>query len=75
MRPLSVVGGALAPDTGGMAGNARSTVFVTGAAGFIGMELVKVLVARGDQVFGLARSAESTRHLRRAGAIAIRAIC
>jgi hypothetical protein len=54
VRPLSVVGRALAPDTGGMPGNARSTVFVTGAAGFIGMELAKVLVARGDQVFGLA---------------------
>jgi nucleoside-diphosphate-sugar epimerase len=55
-----------------MAGNAGPTAFVTGAAGFIGIELVKLLVARGFQVFGLARSVESTRHLRRAGAIAIR---
>ena len=55
-----------------MTGNARPTAFVTGAAGFIGTELVKVLVAAGYQVFGLARSVESTRHLQRAGAIAIR---
>jgi nucleoside-diphosphate-sugar epimerase len=62
----------LADDTGHMGRDARPTAFVTGAAGFIGTELIKVLVARGYQVFGLARSVESTRHLRRAGAIAIR---
>lgn len=55
-----------------MAGDAGQTAFVTGAAGFIGTELVKVLVARGYQVFGLARSVESTRRVQRAGAIAIR---
>jgi hypothetical protein len=55
-----------------MAGDARPTAFVTGAAGFVGTELVKVLVARGHQVFGLARSVESTRHLRRVGAVAIK---
>jgi nucleoside-diphosphate-sugar epimerase len=55
-----------------MAGEAGPTAFVTGAAGFIGTELVKVLVACGYQVFGLAGSAASTRHLQRAGAIAIR---
>lgn len=55
-----------------MAGDAGPTAFITGAAGFIGMELVKVLLARGYQVFGLARSVESTRRPRRAGAIAIR---
>lgn len=48
------------------------TAFVTGAAGFIGAELVKVLVARGYQVFALARSVESTRRLRDTGATAIR---
>jgi nucleoside-diphosphate-sugar epimerase len=41
-----------------MAGDAGPTAFITGAAGFIGMELVKVLLARGYQVFGLARSVE-----------------
>jgi hypothetical protein len=55
-----------------MTGDAGPTAFVTGAAGFLGTELVKVLVARGYQVFGLARSAESTRLVERAGAIAIR---
>jgi nucleoside-diphosphate-sugar epimerase len=54
-----------------MAGDAGPTAFVTGAAGFIGKELVQVLVARGYHVFGLARSVESARHLRRAGAIAV----
>ena len=72
MRPVSVVGRALNRDTSYMTGDAGQTAFVTGAAGFIGTELVKVLVARGYQVFGLAGSVESTRHLQRAGAIAIR---
>jgi len=43
VRVLSVAGGSLALHTGGMAGDARETAFVTGAAGFIGTELVKVL--------------------------------
>lgn len=55
-----------------MTGDPRPTAFVTGAAGFIGMELVELLVARGHQVFGLARSVESMQRLQRAGAIAIR---
>ena len=55
-----------------MARDARPTAFVTGAAGFIGAELVRVLVARGHKVLGLARSAESTRRLQRAGATAIK---
>jgi nucleoside-diphosphate-sugar epimerase len=55
-----------------MAGNTGPTAFITGAAGFIGMELITVLLARGYRVFGLARSVESTWRLRRAGAIAIR---
>ena len=38
-----------------MSGDAWATTFVTGAAGFIGIELIKVLVARGHQVFGLAQ--------------------
>jgi nucleoside-diphosphate-sugar epimerase len=54
-----------------MTGAGLATTFVTGAAGFIGTELVKVLVARGHQVFGLARCAEAAQDLRRAGAIPV----
>ena len=45
-----------------------ATVFVTGAAGFVGTELVKVLVARGSQVVGLAQTLDAAERLRRAGA-------
>ncbi len=58
-------------QTGRMSGNGQPTVFVTGASGFIGRELVKVLVARGCEVFGLARSTESARQLRHLGATAV----
>jgi nucleoside-diphosphate-sugar epimerase len=34
-------------------------VFVTGAAGFIGTETTKDLIANGHQVVGLARSEEN----------------
>jgi NAD dependent epimerase/dehydratase family enzyme len=44
---------------------------VIGADGFIGSELVKVLVASGRQVFGLAGSLEAAERVRRAGATAI----
>jgi uncharacterized protein len=54
-----------------MAGDARMTAFVTGAAGLIGSELVRVLVARGHRVFGLARSLEAAASVRRAGAISV----
>jgi nucleoside-diphosphate-sugar epimerase len=47
------------------------TAFVTEAAGFIGIELVKVLTARGHQVFGLAQCREAAQHLRRAGAVPV----
>jgi nucleoside-diphosphate-sugar epimerase len=49
----------------------RPTAFVTGAAGFIGSELVKVLVARGHRVFGLAESVEAAERVRRAGAVPV----
>jgi uncharacterized protein len=54
-----------------MADDAKATTFITGADGFIGTELVKVLVAGGHQVFGLARSVEVAQRLRRAGAVAV----
>jgi nucleoside-diphosphate-sugar epimerase len=54
-----------------MADDARATVFVTGADAFLGIELVKVLVARGHQVFALTRSLEAARSVRRAGAMPV----
>ena len=54
-----------------MASDTPPTTFVTGAAGFIGSELVKVLVARGHQVFGLTDSTEAAERLRRAGAVPV----
>lgn len=54
-----------------MAGPAKATTFVTGAEGFLGTELVKVLRARGHQVFGLTQSADGAERLRRAGAVPV----
>jgi len=54
-----------------MAIDARATAFVTGATGFLGTELVKVLTARGHEVFGLTRCTETARRLRRVGAVPI----
>ena len=68
---LSVVASSPALQTGHMAGDARATTFVTGAAGFIGTELVKVLMARGHQVSGLAQSVEAAQRLRNAGAVPV----
>jgi nucleoside-diphosphate-sugar epimerase len=68
---LWVVARSLPHHTGDMTGDARPTTFVTGAAGFIGTELVKVLVARGHQVFGLTQCAEAAQRVRRAGAVAV----
>jgi nucleoside-diphosphate-sugar epimerase len=54
-----------------MATDARATAFVTGASGYFGTELVKVLVARRHRVFGLTESAEAAQRVRRAGAIPV----
>ncbi|MDA9432023.1 SDR family oxidoreductase [Bradyrhizobium sp. CCBAU 51627] len=43
-------------------------VFVTGAAGFIGTETTKELIANGHQVVGLARSDDNVRTLEKLGA-------
>jgi nucleoside-diphosphate-sugar epimerase len=51
-----------------MAIDTRASTFVTGAAGFIGSELIKLLVARRHRVFGLAESIEEAARVRRAGA-------
>ena len=55
-----------------MSASRPRTVFVTGAAGCLGTELVKVLVARGWAVIGLGRSAASLQQIRRAGATAVK---
>jgi nucleoside-diphosphate-sugar epimerase len=54
-----------------MATDTRATTFVTGAAGFIGSELVKLLVARRHQVFCLTDSLEAAERVRRAGGMPI----
>jgi nucleoside-diphosphate-sugar epimerase len=71
VRVLSVGTASLEPHTGLMVTDTRPTTFVTGAAGFIGSELVKLLVARHHRVFGLAESVEAAERVRRMGAVPV----
>jgi nucleoside-diphosphate-sugar epimerase len=54
-----------------MAFETAATTFVTGAAGFIGTELVKELTGRGHHVLGLVGSADEALRLRHVGATAV----
>ena len=54
-----------------MTTDTRATAFVTGAAGFIGTALVKLLVARGHQVLGLTTSSKGAERVHRAGAVPV----
>jgi nucleoside-diphosphate-sugar epimerase len=54
-----------------MTRDSRATSFVTGAAGFIGTELVKTLVAQGHHVVGLAPSPDAAQRVQRAGGIPV----
>src|SRR6516165_5514325 len=49
------------------------TALVTEAGGFLGTELISVLVARGHSVIGLVGSAQAAQRVRRAGALAVAA--
>jgi nucleoside-diphosphate-sugar epimerase len=51
--------------------NKRATAFVTEPHGFIGQALVKLLVARGHQVFALTGSTDAAERVRRLGAVAV----
>lgn len=54
-----------------MAREKKATAFVTGADGFFGTALLKVLVADGHRVFGLAPSLEAAERVRRVGGQAV----
>jgi len=48
-----------------------ATTFVTDAAGVLGTELVKVLLAEGRRVLGLTSSVEAAQRVRRTGALPV----
>ena len=71
MRVLWVGAASFGQHTGPMATDTRATTFVTGAAGFIGLALIKVLVARRHRVFGLTDSLEAAERVRRTGGVPV----
>jgi nucleoside-diphosphate-sugar epimerase len=70
VRALSVAVSGFGFHTVDMTGHGTTT-FVTGAGGFIGTELIKLLIASGHEVSGLTHSVEGAHHIRRAGAVAV----
>jgi nucleoside-diphosphate-sugar epimerase len=54
-----------------MAGNECGTAFVTGYNGFLGTELITLLVSRGHRVLALTRSHEGAETLHRIGAVPV----
>ena len=52
-------------------GSARGTAFVTGSDGFLGAELIKLLVSRGHRVLALTRSPEGAEIVRRLDAVPV----
>ena len=70
-----MVATSLARDTVAMAGSARGTAFVTGSDGFLGTELIKLLVSRGHRVLALTRSVEGAETMRRIDAVPVMGTC
>jgi nucleoside-diphosphate-sugar epimerase len=54
-----------------MAGNAGATTFVTESEGFLGTELVKLLMSRGHRVLALTPSVQGAEAMRRIGAVPV----
>ena len=71
VQVVSVGTASFGRHTGHMATDTRATALVTAAAGFVGSELVKVLVARRHRVSGLTDSVEAAERVRRAGGIPV----
>jgi uncharacterized protein len=68
---VSVVSGSPPYEAWLMTGGTVATTFVTGADGFIGRALVKVLTLRRHRVFALAESAAAAERLRSHGAVPV----
>jgi len=54
-----------------MASDQGATTFITGAAGFLGIELIKVLVSSGHRVVGLTHSIAAAHRVRHAGGVPV----